>query len=262
MASFGFTIQLYCDFSGYSDMAIGIALLLGYRFKENFNAPFKSANPTEFWHRWHISLSTWLRDYIYIPLGGNRCSKPRAYFNQFATMVIGGFWHGASWMYVIWGAAHGVLLVVHKMTRGLLPAGTVTETVVTETGQVEMVSMPSRMAPVYRVVNMIVTFLLVSGIFMLFRARSMEDVGMMWHQIIHDFHLSVAPQFIESYMTIVLAMCVGYFVHILPSSVTLPVKRGFMSSPVLVQAIALAIVLFVAIQVRSSDIVPFIYLQY
>ena len=262
MASLGFTIQLYCDFSGYSDMAIGIALLLGYRFKENFNAPFKAANPTEFWHRWHISLSTWLRDYVYIPLGGNRCSKARSYFNQFATMVIGGFWHGASWMYVIWGAAHGVLLVIHKMTRGLLPAGTVTETVVTESGQMEMVSVPSRMAPVYRVVNMIVTFLLVSAIFMLFRARSMEDVGMMWHQIIHDFHLSVAPQFIESYMTIVFAMCVGYFVHILPSSVTSPVKRGFMASPVIVQAIALALILFVAIQVRSSDIVPFIYLQY
>ncbi len=77
MASLGFTIQLYCDFSGYSDMAIGIALLLGYRFKENFNAPFKAANPTEFWHRWHISLSTWLRDYVYIPLGGNRCSTER-----------------------------------------------------------------------------------------------------------------------------------------------------------------------------------------
>ena len=73
MASFGFTIQLYCDFSGYSDMAIGIALLMGYRFKENFNAPFKAQNPTEFWHRWHISLSTWLRDYVYIPMGGNRC---------------------------------------------------------------------------------------------------------------------------------------------------------------------------------------------
>ena len=262
LALYGFTLQLYCDFSGYSDMAIGLALLLGFSFKDNFNAPFKSQSPTEWWRRWHISLSTWLRDYVYIPLGGNRCSKARSYFNQFATMVIGGFWHGASWMYVIWGAAHGVLLVIHKMTRGLLPAGTVTETVVTESGQMEMVSVPSRMAPVYRVVNMIVTFLLVSAIFMLFRARSMEDVGMMWHQIIHDFHLSVAPQFIESYMTIVLAMCVGYFVHILPSSVTSPVKRGFMASPVIVQAIALALILFVAIQVRSSDIVPFIYLQY
>lgn len=262
MASFGFTIQLYCDFSGYSDMAIGIALLLGYRFKENFNAPFKSANPTEFWHRWHISLSTWLRDYVYIPLGGNRCSKPRAYFNQFATMVIGGFWHGASWMYVIWGAAHGVLLVVHKMIRGFLPADTVSKTTVTESGQVETVTVASRMAPVYRAVNMIVTFLLVAAIFMLFRARSIEDVSMMWHQIIYDFHLSVAPQFIGSYMSIVLAMGVGYFVHILPSSITSPIKRGFMASPVLIQTIILTLILFIAIQVRSSDIVPFIYLQY
>ncbi len=262
MATFGFTIQLYCDFSGYSDIAIGIALLLGYRFKENFNSPFKAANPTEFWHRWHISLSTWLRDYVYIPLGGNRCSKPRAYFNQFATMVIGGFWHGASWMYVIWGATHGALLVVHKMTRGFLPSATETETIVTDNGEVEMVTVPSRFAPVIKGFNMIVTFLLVSAAFMLFRARSMEDVGMMWHQIFHDFHLSVAPQFIESYMTIVLAMTVGYFVHILPSRVTSPLKRGFMASPVIVQAIALALILLVAIQVRSSDIVPFIYLQY
>lgn len=262
LASFGFTIQLYCDFSGYSDMAIGIALLMGYRFKENFNAPFKSSNPTEFWHRWHISLSTWLRDYVYIPLGGNRCSKPRSYFNLFATMVIGGFWHGASWMYVIWGASHGVLLVIHKMTKGLLPAGTTTETIVTESGEVEMVTSPSRMAPVYKLVNMIVTFVIMSAIFTLFRSVSMDNVTTMWHQIFNDFHMSVAPQFVESYMTIVLAMAVGYFIHILPSSITNPVKQGFISSPIILQALMLGLTLFVAIQVRSSEIVPFIYLQY
>ena len=132
MATLGFTVQLYCDFSGYSDMAIGIALLMGYRFLENFNAPFKAQNPTEFWHRWHISLSTWLRDYVYIPLGGNRCSRSRMYFNQFATMVIGGLWHGASWMYVIWGRIHGGLLVVHKFLRRVFPL-TVSRTAVTET---------------------------------------------------------------------------------------------------------------------------------
>ena len=117
MGAVGFTVQLYCDFSGYSDMAIGLALLMGYRFKENFAAPFKSQSPTEFWRRWHISLSTWLRDYVYIPLGGNRKGRARAYFNQFITMVIGGLWHGASWMYVIWGAYHGLLLVIHKAIR-------------------------------------------------------------------------------------------------------------------------------------------------
>ena len=263
MATIGFTVQLYCDFSGYSDMAIGIALLLGYRFKENFNSPFKAQSPTEFWHRWHISLSTWLRDYIYIPLGGNRCSRPRAYFNQFATMLIGGLWHGASWMYVIWGAAHGALLVIHKMLRGLLPElSTVTETVVTENGEIEAVTTPSRFAPLIKLANMIFTFMLIAAAFMLFRARSMEDVGMMWHQIINDFHLSVAPQFIESYLTIVLAMGAGYFIHMLPDSMKSPVKRGFMASPAILQGLLLGLVLLLAIQVRSSDIVPFIYLQY
>ena len=262
MASIGFTIQLYCDFAGYSDIAIGIALLLGYRFKENFNAPFKASNPTEFWHRWHISLSTWLRDYIYIPLGGNRCSRPRAYFNQFATMVIGGFWHGASWMYVIWGAAHGTLLVIHKMLRNAIPATSATETVVTESGEIEVVTVPSRFAPVTKCFNMVFTFLLIAAAFMLFRARSLDEVGMMWHQMIFDFHLSVAPEFISSYLTIVLAMAAGYIVHMLPTKITDPLKQGFMNAPVILQALLLAIALFIAIQVRSSDIVPFIYLQY
>ncbi|MDE5750446.1 MAG: MBOAT family protein [Duncaniella sp.] len=264
MATIGFTIQLYCDFSGYSDMAIGIALLMGYRFKENFNAPFKAQNPTEFWHRWHISLSTWLRDYVYIPLGGNRCSRPRAYFNQFATMVIGGLWHGASWMYVIWGAAHGALLVVHKSVRSLLPA----TVVVSETpGSLAIEGggdpAPSPRIPMWlRAVNMAATFMLVAFAFMLFRARSLEDVGMMWHQILHDFHLSVAPQFVAGYTAIVLAMLFGYLVHITPSRITRGVRDWFMRSPLPVQVLFLALALYVGIQVRSSDIVPFIYLQY
>ena len=117
MGAIGFTLQLYCDFSGYSDMAIGIALLLGFEFKDNFNAPFKAQNPSDFWRRWHISLSTWLRDYLYIPMGGNRKGKVRTYINNFLTMVIGGLWHGASWMYIIWGAYHGLLLALHKMFK-------------------------------------------------------------------------------------------------------------------------------------------------
>ena len=121
MGCVGFTIQLYCDFSGYSDMAIGLALMLGYRFKINFDAPFKSQNPTEFWRRWHISLSLWLRDYLYIPLGGNRKGKFRAYFNQFITMVLGGLWHGASWMYIIWGDPVGFLRQRHHGDSNGIP---------------------------------------------------------------------------------------------------------------------------------------------
>lgn len=262
MATFGFTVQLYCDFSGYSDMAIGIALLLGYRFMENFNAPFKAQNPTEFWHRWHISLSTWLRDYVYIPLGGNRCSRPRMYFNQFATMVIGGLWHGASWMYVIWGAVHGGLLVIHKMYRRVISLAT-SDAVVTEGGEMVMVkSGPSALSRWMRPVNMIVTFVMVSLTFMFFRAPSMDDVAMMWHQILFDFHLSVAPQFVESYLTIVLLMIGGYMIHITPSRMTRRVRSAFEASPAFVQAVILALVILVVIQVRQSDIVPFIYLQY
>ncbi len=261
MATFGFTVQLYCDFSGYSDMAIGIALLMGYRFKENFNAPFKAQNPTEFWHRWHISLSTWLRDYVYIPLGGNRCSRPRMYFNQFATMVIGGLWHGASWMYVIWGAIHGGLLVVHKLFRKLYPLE-VSETVVTDAGELVMIDRRISPSPMLKVFNMVFTFVIVAFTFMFFRAPSLEYVGMMLHQILFDFHLSVAPQFIEGYIGIVILMVFGYIVHVSPSRITGYVRRVFEASPVLVQAIILAVVIMVVIQVRQSDIVPFIYLQY
>ena len=261
MATFGFTVQLYCDFSGYSDMAIGLALLLGYRFKENFNAPFKAQNPTEFWHRWHISLSTWLRDYVYIPPGGNRCSRPRMYFNQFATMVIGGLWHGASWMYVIWGAIHGGLLVVHKMIRKFFPVE-VSETVVTETGQLVVVTSQASSSPWIRGLNMFFTFALIAVTFMFFRAPSLEDVGMMWHQILFDFHISVAPQFVESYLSIVLLMFVGYVVHVSPSRFTGRFRTAFILSPSIVQAIVLALVIIIVIQVRQSDIVPFIYLQY
>ena len=109
-----YAVQIYCDFSGYSDMAIACANLLGYRLCVNFNFPYLAANITEFWHRWHISLSSWLRDYLYIPLGGNRGSKIFTYRNLMLTMLLGGLWHGASWNFVIWGGLHGLALIAHK----------------------------------------------------------------------------------------------------------------------------------------------------
>ena len=114
---YGYAMQIYCDFSGYSDMAIGIALLLGFHFPMNFNAPYKSDSITDFWRRWHISLSTWIRDYIYISLGGNRKGKIRQYINLTITMLLGGLWHGASFNFVVWGGIHGLGLVAHKYYR-------------------------------------------------------------------------------------------------------------------------------------------------
>ena len=109
-----FGVQVYFDFSGYSDMATGVARLFGFELPVNFNLPFTSRNMTEFWQRWHLSLSLWLRDYLYIPLGGNRKGEARTFFNMFLTMLLGGLWHGASWNYVLWGGAHGVALGIDR----------------------------------------------------------------------------------------------------------------------------------------------------
>jgi D-alanyl-lipoteichoic acid acyltransferase DltB (MBOAT superfamily) len=115
-------VQTYCDFSGYSDMAIATARMLGYELTANFNFPYFSASITDFWRRWHISLSTWLRDYLYIPLGGNRGSRLFTYRNVMVTMLLGGLWHGASWTFVIWGGMHGLALIAHRewerLTKG------------------------------------------------------------------------------------------------------------------------------------------------
>jgi alginate O-acetyltransferase complex protein AlgI len=120
----GYAIQIYCDFSGYSDMAIGSARMMGFRFMENFQMPYSSVTITEFWRRWHISLSTWLRDYLYIPLGGNRKGPGRMYVNIMLTMLLGGLWHGASWNFVFWGGLHGVSLAVHKVWMTWDPVST------------------------------------------------------------------------------------------------------------------------------------------
>ena len=121
LGALAYTIQIYCDFSGYSDMAIGVARAMGFRYKANFNHPYVSRSVTEFWRRWHISLSTWLRDYVYIALGGNRCGKTRRLWNLLATMLVGGLWHGANWTFIAWGGLHGVALIVHKLWVGVFP---------------------------------------------------------------------------------------------------------------------------------------------
>ncbi len=117
MAVIAYSVQIYCDFSGYTDLALGSAHLLGFHLAKNFDMPYIAANVSEFWRRWHISLSTWLRDYLFIPLGGSRGTAARTCFNLFVTMLLGGLWHGASWTFVVWGALHGGLLILHRGFR-------------------------------------------------------------------------------------------------------------------------------------------------
>ncbi len=124
LGAIAYTIQLFFDFCGYSTMAIGLALMIGFKFPENFNDPYLSGSITEFWQRWHMSLSSWLREYLYVPLGGNRKGKARTYINLFLTMLLGGLWHGANWTFVIWGAWHGLILAIERYFKekfGVLP---------------------------------------------------------------------------------------------------------------------------------------------
>jgi alginate O-acetyltransferase complex protein AlgI len=118
LGALSYTLQIYFDFSGYSDMAIGLGRIFGFRYHENFNYPYISQSITDFWRRWHISLSTWFRDYLYIPLGGNRCGTIRTYYNLVLTFLLCGLWHGANWTFIIWGLYHGFFLVVERITRG------------------------------------------------------------------------------------------------------------------------------------------------
>ncbi|MDX1964664.1 MAG: MBOAT family O-acyltransferase [Pirellulales bacterium] len=131
-----FAVQIYCDFSGYTDIARGVSRIMGVELPLNFDFPYFSRNISEFWRRWHISLSTWLRDYLYIPLGGGRVSPPRIYFNLMTTMVLGGLWHGASWNFVLWGAYHGLLLCLHRLWTGWTKGTAVAAALATRPGQI------------------------------------------------------------------------------------------------------------------------------
>ena len=167
LAAFFFTVQIYCDFSGYSDIARGCAKLFGIDLMENFRSPYFSASVREFWSRWHISLSTWFRDYVYIPLGGNRCGKLRHCVNLLATFVVSGLWHGANWTFLAWGAVHGVAQVVENalVPKGYQPHG------------------------VSRVVRTLGTFVFVMMAWVLFRANSIAEAGYVYSHMFDSFSL-------------------------------------------------------------------------
>lgn len=247
MATFGFTIQLYCDFSGYSDIAIGIALLLGYRFKENFNSPFKAANPTEFWHRWHISLSSWLRDYLYISLGGNRKGRVRTYINLLLTMVLGGLWHGAAVRFVLWGALHGLALALHKMWMAIIPWAKA------DGKDMNIVS---------RLVGFLVTFNLVCLGWLLFRADSMQTVHVMLYQIFHNFDASLIPQVVAGYKAVFALIAAGYVMHFMPAKIDADLQNRVVNASFWWQVAMLTLTVWCVMQIKSSDIQPFIYFQF
>ena len=244
---YGYALQIYCDFSGYSDMAIGIALLLGFRFPKNFDAPYKSATITEFWRRWHISLSSWLRDYLYIPLGGNRKSGIRTAANLFLTMLLGGLWHGAALRFLLWGALHGTALILHKAWMALIPTAK---------------ARGAEMKPGWRILGILMTFNLVCFGWLMFRAESMQTVRLMLHQIFHSFHAELIPQVLAGYTSVLLLIAAGYLLHLLPGKADFRARHMVIRTPLPVQVLMLATLIWCVMQLKSSDIQPFIYFQF
>ena len=242
MGIIGYTMQIYCDFSGYSDMAIGIALIMGFKLAKNFDFPYKARNLTDFWRRWHISLSTWLRDYIYIPLGGNRKGTARTYLNNFATMLIGGLWHGAAWKFVFWGAMHGAGLAVHKASKPVL--GRIGD------------SWPVRAA------SWLVTMTFVALLWVFFRADSWADSWTVVSSVFRDFSAAYIPAFAAARSLWLILMLVIVVSHCLPTRFWESAQAWFVRSPWIVKLLIFIVVVQLVIELRTESVSTFIYFQF
>jgi alginate O-acetyltransferase complex protein AlgI len=243
---YGYALVIYCDFSGYSDMAIGIARWCGITIPPNFNSPYQSSSITEFWRRWHISLSSWLRDYLYIPLGGSRNKdKMRRYTNLFLTMLLGGFWHGASWNYIFWGGMHGIALMFEKGKKYIVDLFKINLT-----------------AKIFKVVGIILTFHFVCYCWIFFRARSFEDSWSLIGQITGNFDGGVWRTLFANYQNVFLIMLLGFVLHFIPKETEDKVKDYLAKLPLAAFLFIALIMVFIFMQVKTAEPVLPIYLQF
>lgn len=297
-AVYAYAIVIYCDFSGYSDVAIGVARWLGFTIPPNFLSPYQSKSPTEFWRRWHISLSSWLRDYLYIPLGGNRSSTSftwifsvlffagvylmgthllqlswwaaiiltvsilllfllpaiisrdkkgvAANMNLLTTMLLGGFWHGASWNFVIWGALHGISLAVHKVWMLL-------------TGQA-LRNINEKWW--YKAIAVLLTFHFVCFGWIFFKAADFATAKAMIHQITTDMKLSVWNAFAANYWPVLLMMGIAYLLHAIPDRYADRFVLRFRKAPLIAYMIVFFIFVILYGYFKSAEPVMPIYLQF
>lgn len=234
---YGYAVQIYCDFSAYSDMAIGFAALLGYRFQKNFDQPYRSASLQEFWRRWHISLSSWLRDYLYIPLGGNKKGVWKTYRNLFITMFLGGLWHGAAWKFIIWGSMHGCYLAVEKAGRDKF-------------GRFGKDALS-------RTVSKMITFHFVCFTWIFFAAPS-ELVAF---EYLSSFaNINLEPQMINPF-TLMLVF-IPLACQFLPDNMMERTEKALTSLPVPAQGIVLGSLLILLSAISPPGVSPFIYFQF
>ncbi len=243
MAVYGYGLQIYCDFSGYTDIAIGLALILGFRLPFNFNSPYKASSVADFWKRWHISLSRWLKDYLYIPLGGNRKGKFRTIINLMITMLIGGLWHGANLRFIIWGGLHGFGLAINKLWTFIFGEKT-----------------HKQWFP--RAIGVFFTFQFVSFCWIFFRAQDMHSVGLILRQIFRDFIPGSFNTLFQAYSGVFALMAAGYIIHFLPEKFKESYRGLFIKIPLAVQMIIVILTGFLLYQMRTTEIMPFIYFRF
>ena len=243
LSVYGYGLQIYCDFSGYTDIAIGIALLLGFRLPFNFNSPYKATSVADFWRRWHISLSRWLKDYLYISLGGNRRGLFRTGINLIITMVLGGLWHGASGRFIIWGLLHGAGLVINKVWGHFFPS-------------------PLRKKKFITLLQILVTFHFISFTWIFFRAESNADAMLIINKIFTGFDPNHIPLIWGSYTPVILVMILGYIFHFLPAGVKESARGLFVQSNVVVQFVAALLLALILFKTQTSGVQPFIYFRF
>lgn len=240
LAMFSYTFQIYYDFSGYSDMAIGLGLMFGFDFKENFNYPFLSLSVTEFWRKWHISLSTWFKEYVYIPLGGNRCGLFRTCVNILIVFFLTGVWHGANWTFILWGLSYGILLVIEKVfLLKLLNKNKI------------------------KFINWIYSFMIFNLLFILFRANTIYDAGEFYRQFMNfESKYNILTYISLKYIIVFIAaiLCMGVLQKIF-GKLFEKVKYN-LAFNVLDFVLQMSILVYSIFSVVDGTYNPFIYFQF
>ncbi len=241
VGAYAYALQIYCDFSGYTDIAIGIALILGFRLPENFNRPYMATSLTSFWRRWHISLSSWLRDYLYIPLGGNRMGKGRQGINLMITMLLGGLWHGDGWLFVIWGGLHGTGLLIEKTI-------------------VRFLSHYNLKIPKF--IGFLLTFHFVVFTWIVFRAPDFNMFSLFLIRIKTAFSIYSLQELFYSYSNVLALLLLGYMLHWLPVELKRISKVSLIKAPFFIKLIILVTFSLIIYQFSLFDVKPFIYFRF
>ena len=245
MGIYAYALQIYCDFSAYSDIAIGTALLMGFHFPDNFNAPYFATTLQDFWRRWHISLSSWLRDYLYIPLGGSRHGESRTYANLFITFLLGGMWHGAAWTFILWGAFHGFYLSAERKIR-------------------QWIGIPEKGAPpahwAIALLGRLWIFHVVCFSWILFRGGTVETVGSLLGAIA-DWRSTVPD--VAFWKVLPMAMvAIGFATQFLDGGNLWKLSRKLSGCPTWALAIVAALLLTAILALGPEGVAPFIYFQF